>query len=268
MIDSHCHLADSVFEADAAAVVARARDAGLAGALCILDLGDPEEHQRAEALAGQWPALDFSMGVHPHHAAAWADRLDEMETSLDRLVAGRSRARAVGEIGLNYHYDFAPRAAQRDVFARQAAFALERDLPVVIHAREADDDTLAVVREVGGGRLRGVLHCFTGGLGFAEQALALGLHVSLAGIVTFPKALALHEVARFIPDDRVLVETDSPFLAPVPHRGKRNEPAWVRQVAARLADLRGQSWQRIAEITTANYERLFWKSTTSIAERC
>lgn len=268
MIDSHCHLADAVFESDVIAVMARARDAGLTGALCILDLGDSQEQQRADGLVPHWPSLDFSIGVHPHHAGQWAGRLDEMETLLDGARAGRPRLCAVGEIGLDYHYDLAPRPAQREVFARQAAFALSRNLPVVIHAREADEDTLAVVRDVGGGRLRGVLHCFTGEAAFAEQALALGLHVSLAGIVTFPRALALHEVARLIPDDRVLVETDSPFLAPVPHRGKRNEPAWVTQVAERLAGLRGQSCQRIAEITTANYERLFRKSTDSIAERC
>lgn len=267
MIDSHCHLADTVFADDVTDVIARARAAGVHGALCILDLGDAGERQRAQALASAWRPLRFSIGVHPHQAGAWAERVTEIHPGLADALATQPHVCAIGEIGLDYHYDFAPRAVQRDVFARQAAFALDHDLPIVIHAREADDDAVAVIREVGGGRLRGVMHCFTGSLAFAERVLELGLHVSLAGIVTFPKAIELHAVARAIPDDRLLVETDSPFLAPVPHRGKRNEPAWVPLVAERLAGLRGASKQRVAEATTANYVRLFRVPEEEIAER-
>jgi TatD DNase family protein len=257
MIDSHCHLADDVFAADAAAVVARATGAGVTGALCILDAGSPVERERASELAGLWPALRFAVGVHPHQAGAWAERVDVGIETVRSAAEGRSDVRAVGEIGLDYHYDFAPRALQRDIFARQIALAVTMDMPVVIHAREADEDVLAVLREAGGGRVRGVMHCFTGPVDFARRVLDEGLYVSLAGIVTFPKAEALREVARLVPPDRLLLETDSPFLAPVPYRGTRNEPARVAVVAARVATERGLSQAALVEQTTKNFERLF-----------
>jgi TatD DNase family protein len=165
-------------------------------------------------------------------------------------------ARAVGEIGLDYHYDFSPRDLQQRVFRVQLQLARERALPVVLHTREAEDDTIGIIREEGGGRLRGVLHCFTGTPLLARRALDLGFHISLAGIVTFPAAAGLRETAKVVPLDR-LTETDSPFLAPVPHRGKRNEPALVAAVVAALAADRGIPAEDLAARTTDNYRALF-----------
>jgi TatD DNase family protein len=255
MIDSHCHLADEAFVKDAGEVVSRAREAGLAGALCVLDAGSDEEAARARHLEAAWPGLRFTVGVHPHHAARFA-----LPGSADAAVRARLdavRPCAIGEIGLDYHYDFAPRDVQHAVFAEQLTLALVVDLPVVIHAREADEDVARMVAEVGRGGSRGVFHCFTGDVSFARTALDLGFHVSLAGIVTFPKAGSLRDVARFVPDDRLLIETDSPYLAPVPHRGKRNEPAWVTRVADTVAEVRGTTREAIAALTTENFERLF-----------
>ena len=255
MIDSHCHLADDAFVKDASGVVSRARAAGLTGALCILDAGNDEEVARGLRLRSEWPELRFTVGVHPHHAARFA-----APGAAGAAVRGRLNAVcpcAIGEIGLDYHYDFAPREVQQAVFAEQLTLALAIDLPVVIHAREADDDVARLVAEVGRGGSRGVFHCFTGDVRFARAALDLGFHVSLAGIVTFPRADSLREVARFVPDDRLLIETDSPYLAPVPHRGKRNEPAWVTRVAETIAAVRGTTREAVVALTTGNFERLF-----------
>jgi TatD DNase family protein len=238
MIDSHCHLADEKFVTDLDAVVARARAAGVMSALCILSTTEPEEHERARAVAAAWPAVRFSVGVHPHRAGLYAARPAESAVETAGVVDAFG-AVAIGEIGLDYHYDFAPRDVQHGVFAAHVALAVERDLPVVIHAREALDDTYAVLREAGGGLVRAVMHCFTGTLDEARRALDLGFLVSFGGILTFPKAEALREVGRFVPIDRVLVETDAPFLAPVPHRGKRNEPAWVAETMRQLSTLHG-----------------------------
>ncbi len=257
MIDSHCHLADDAFVPDLEATVARAVAAGVTGALCIVDAANPVERSRAAALEGLWEAVRFGVGIHPHQAGQWAGRTDAALDTVRAALAERPAARAVGETGLDFHYDFAPRDVQEALFAAQVALALERDLPVVVHAREADDAALAVLREAGQGRVRGVMHCFTGDLAFARRALDLGLHISLAGIVTFPKADALREVARFVPADRLLAETDSPYLAPVPHRGNRNEPAWVTTVVARLADARGLAAPELTAQMTDNYRRLF-----------
>ena len=255
MIDSHCHLADEAFVKDASEVVVRARAAGVRGALCILDAGNDEEVARALRLRGEWPGLRFAVGVHPHHAARFAE-----PGAAEAAVRGRLDVAcpcAVGEIGLDYHYDFAPRDVQQAVLAEQLTLALAIDLPVVIHAREADEDVARMVADVGRGGSRGVFHCFTGDVGFARTVLDLGFHVSLAGIVTFPRADSLRDVARFVPDDRLLIETDSPYLAPVPHRGKRNEPAWVTRVAETLAEVRGTTREAVAALTTGNFERLF-----------
>jgi len=166
-------------------------------------------------------------------------------------------ARAVGEIGLDYHYDFSPRDVQHAVFRAQVRLARELQRPVVIHTREADEDTIAILREEGGGEVRGVLHCFTGDAALADAGLALGFFVSLAGIITFPKAEALRQTVRRVPLDRLLTETDSPFLAPVPYRGKRNEPAYVARVVAALADMRGIPAGELSARTAANFHRLF-----------
>jgi TatD DNase family protein len=177
----------------------------------------------------------------------------------DRLiraaVAAQPQVSAVGEIGLDYHYDFSPADVQRDVFVEQLATARALGMPVVIHTREADDDTFDLLAREGRG-LAGIFHCFTGGIERARRALDLGFHLSLAGILTFPKAADLREVAAFVPADRLLVETDSPFLAPVPHRGKRNEPAWVARVVDTIAEIRGTSSGEISRVTTANFLQL------------
>ncbi len=255
MIDTHCHLADEVFAGDLDAVVDRARAAGLTGAICILAAGDPAEARRADRVRVVWPSAAFAVGVHPHQAHQCAGQPGRAESWIDE-GASKGRVCAIGEIGLDYHYDFSPRDVQQTVFAEQLAAARQRQLPVVIHTREADADTFAMLAADGAG-IDGVFHCFTGGVDRARRALDLGFYLSLAGIVTFPKATDLHEVAAFVPTDRLLIETDSPFLAPVPFRGKRNEPAWVAGVADRVAALRGVRREMLVEQTTANALQLF-----------
>jgi TatD DNase family protein len=256
MIDSHCHLADEAFVSDLDAVLARAQDAGVTAALCILSAGDEEEAGRARAVRGRWSGIAFATGVHPHQAAAFDGRPADAAT-VTREYAEQFGARAIGEIGLDYHYDFSPRGIQREVFAVQVALALELGRPVIIHTREATDDTFGILRDAGQGVLNGVFHCFTGNDEMARRALDLGFHVSFAGIVTFPKAEPLRQAARSIPSDRLLIETDSPYLAPIPFRGKRNEPAYVARVLDALAKVRSESRLELDAGTTRNFERLF-----------
>ena len=257
MIDSHCHLADEKFAADLDAVVDRARTAGVERALVILEGGNAAEAAQADRLAALWPETRVSVGVHPHQAREFADDPSRATATVRAQIGSTPSARAVGEIGLDYHYDFSPREAQHAVFRGQVRLACELDLPLVIHTREADEDTIRILREEGGGRLRGVLHCFTGGPSLADAGLALGFYISLAGIITFPKAAELRETVRRVPTDRLLTETDSPFLAPVPHRGKRNEPAHVSQVLGTLAELHGVERAEMDRCTTANFHTLF-----------
>lgn len=254
MIDSHCHLADEAFEADLDAAITRARDAGVTGALCILAAGDVPEAARARTVKQKWDAVRFATGVHPHSAGAFEGRADQAAATTQAHAAAFD-AVAVGEIGLDYHYDFAPRAVQRAVFAMQLVIAQELDKPVIIHTREATDDTFAVIEDVGA--VRGVFHCFTGDAAMARRALDAGFYLSFAGIVSFPKAESLREAARLVPADRLLIETDSPYLAPVPHRGKRNEPAYVARVLDALAAARGEPPAELAEQTSRNFARLF-----------
>jgi TatD DNase family protein len=257
MIDSHCHLADEAFAPDLEAVVDRARAAGLTHALVILAAGDAREAGQAARLAALWTGVQFSVGVHPHQAADFAERVPAIAETIEAARAAVGRVRAVGEIGLDYHYDFAPRDVQRQVFEAQVAYAVDRDLPVVIHTREATADTFGVLRDAGRRRARGVFHCFTGDEAMARAALDLGFHLSFAGIVTFPKAGELRAIAAWVPADRFLIETDSPFLAPVPFRGKRNEPAWVARVAEVVAEARGTTATAIAAQALANFSGLF-----------
>jgi TatD DNase family protein len=251
-VDSHCHLADDAFQDDLAEVVARAQAAGIARALCILSADEPDEVARAEAVAGAWPAVSFAAAIHPHRSGPYGGRADEAARVTEAAVRAAG-AVAVGEIGLDYHYDFSPPAVQRDVFAAQASLAVALGLPVVIHTREATDDTLAVLRETGAGA-RGVMHCFTGTVDEARRALDLGMFISIAGIVTFAKAESLREVARFVPPDRLLVETDAPFLAPVPHRGTRNEPAFVVRTLAAVAAARGLDVDAAGALVRRNFD--------------
>ena len=261
MIDSHCHLADEVFAGDLDAVVDRARDAGLERALTILAAGDDKEEAQANRLLSLWPDVRLAIGVHPHAAGGFAAAPDEAAIRVRQQVTRTPAARAVGEIGLDYHYDFAPPTVQQQVFRAQVSLARELDLPVIIHTREADEDTLRILSEEGTapgrGRLRGVLHCFTGGPSLARAGLDLGFYISLSGIITFPKAGELRETVRSVPLDRVLIETDSPFLAPVPYRGKRNEPAYVARVAQTLGDMHGISADDVRRQTAANFHALF-----------
>ncbi|HKB08994.1 MAG TPA: TatD family hydrolase, partial [Vicinamibacterales bacterium] len=199
MIDSHCHLADATFTADLDAVVDRAQQAGLERALVILEGGNEDEAAQAVRLEQLWPAVRFAVGVHPHQAHQFAADPDRATAVVREQLAGTPAARAVGEIGLDYHYDFSPRDVQQAVFRGQVRLARELSLPVVIHTREADDDTLAILRDEGGGEVRGVLHCFTGGPSLADAGLALGFYISLAGIVTFPRAEELRTTIRRVP---------------------------------------------------------------------
>jgi len=257
VIDSHCHLADETFAQDLDDVVRRARDAGLERAMVILEAGNAKEAAQALRLDALWPELRFSIGVHPHQAHQYAADPDRAAAVVREQWTATPSARAVGEIGLDYHYDFSPRDVQQAVFRAQLRLARELDRPVVIHTREADDDTVAMLREEGGGQLRGVLHCFTGGAALADSGLDLGFYISLAGIITFPKAEELRQTVRRVPLDRLLTETDSPFLAPVPYRGKRNEPAHVARVVDALAALHGKPAADLARQTAANFHTLF-----------
>jgi TatD DNase family protein len=257
VIDSHCHLADDTYKTDLVEVVGRARDAGVERALVILEAGNAGEVAQATRLEALWPEVRFAVGVHPHQAHQFAENPGGVETIVRAQIAASPLARAVGEIGLDYHYDFSPRDVQHGVLRAQVRLARELDWPVVIHTREADEDTIAILREEGGGELRGVLHCFTGTPALAEAGLTLGFYISLAGIITFPKAEALRETVRAVPVERLLTETDSPFLAPAPYRGKRNEPAYVARVVETLAGLHGIDPAAMAARTTANFHSLF-----------
>lgn len=257
MIDSHCHLAGEEFQDDLTAVVERARAAGVNGALVIVAADDDAEDGRASIVTDAWDGVRLSVGVHPHAAGHFADDPERAVQLVAQRLDGRGASRAIGEIGLDYHYDFAPRDVQQAVFRAQLGLARRRRLPIVIHTREAEEDTFRILSEASAGDSGGVFHCFTGDRAMARRALDLGFHISLAGIVTFPRATELHEVAAMVPLDRLLIETDSPFLAPVPHRGTRNEPARVVHVAEAIAALRGTRAADIAAATGENFVRLF-----------
>lgn len=257
MTDSHCHIAGEEFIADLDAVVARAKEAGVSRALVILAAEDDEEIARAATVLAAWPECRLAVGVHPHHAKVFADDPQAAAGKVAERLDTLPEARAIGEIGLDYHYDFSPRDVQHAVFRAQIQLALSRDLPIVIHTREAEADTLRIITEEGKGRLRGVFHCFTGDADAAARALATGFMLSIPGVVTFPKGDALRQAAAGLPGDRLLVETDSPYLAPVPFRGKRNEPARVAAVVEQLAVVRGVSAAAIGEATDRNFEQLF-----------
>jgi TatD DNase family protein len=257
LIDSHCHLADEVFAGDLDLVVARSKAAGIERVLVILEGGNASEEAQARRLEAIWPEVRISVGVHPHQAHAFAGDPAAAAEVVRRQLGATPSARAVGEIGLDYHYDFSPKEVQHDVFRAQVRLAREIDRPVVIHTREADEDTIAILEEEGDGEVRGVLHCFTGTAALARAALGLGLYISVAGIITFPKAEELRNTVQLVPIDRLLTETDSPFLAPVPFRGKRNEPAHVARVVEQLATLHGVAPREMAERTAANFHTLF-----------
>jgi TatD DNase family protein len=265
MIDAHAHIAEETYDEDRCEMLSRA---ALAGVDTVLVIGyDAPSSRRAidvvreigasaggAAAAEGKPAGDVRLyataGVAPHHVVETTDEdLDDV-----RALLTETGVVAVGEIGLDYHYDMPP-ARQRDLFARQLRWAVESDLPVVIHSREAEDDVIGMLREQGCSR--GVIHCFTEGPKMAEAAVDLGFYVSFAGIVTFKSAQDLRDIAASVPLERILVETDSPYLAPVPHRGKRNEPAFVVEVAKTIAALHETSYEEVERITSENVRRLF-----------
>jgi TatD DNase family protein len=256
-VDSHCHLADAAFMTDLDEVIARARQAGVERVLVILEAGNDQEAAQARRVEALWPSSRVAIGVHPHIAHHYEARAQEVVDVVRRQSAATSSTRAIGEVGLDYHYDFSPRPLQQEVFRAQARLARELEKPVVVHTREADEDTLSILREEGGGVLQGVLHCFTGTATMARAALDLGFYISFAGIVTFPKATELREAARMVPLDRLLTETDSPFLAPVPHRGQRNEPAHVMRVVEALAAIHKVTVEELAARTAGNFHSLF-----------
>ncbi len=256
LVDSHCHLTGSYLGEDQLeAVLDRARGAGVSGLVavgCNLD-----DSRLVLALARRAPQVRASLGVHPHDAITWDARSGE---ALEALLAA-PEVLFVGETGLDWHYDLSPRDTQEAVFRAQIRLAAKVGKPLMIHTREAPAATLAILREEGA--TRGIIHCFSEDLAFARDALDLGFHLSFSGIVTFRNAQAIREVAGWAPLDRILVETDAPYLAPVPHRGKPNEPAHVTFVAAQVAALRGLTPERLAEITTGNLEALCGWSPSS-----
>jgi TatD DNase family protein len=257
VIDSHCHIAGPEFAGDLPAVIERAKQANLVHALVILAADDEPEIEQGRTVAEQWEAVRFSIGVHPHAAGKFASNPAGAARRVDDVMNAQPLTRGLGEIGLDYHYDFAPREVQQQVFREQIRLAKRRRLPIVIHTREAEADTFRILDEESASDTGGVFHCFTGDRAMAQRALDIGFHISLAGIVTFPRAQELKEVARMVPLDRLLIETDSPFLAPVPNRGKRNEPANVVRVAETIAELRGTGPDDIGRAARANFEQLF-----------
>ncbi|MEP7002194.1 MAG: TatD family hydrolase [bacterium] len=250
-IDSHAHLADPAFDGDREDVIGRARQTGAAAIVCIGE--SIASARRAALIADANPGFCYyTAGVHPHDAADF----DIERDSADIRTLVQTGAVAIGECGLDYHYDHSPRERQRAAFGAQLTLARELDRPVVVHTREAEDDTRAMVREAASAGVRGVLHCYTGSIELAEIALEGGWYVSFSGIITFKKWTD-EALLRMIPDDRLLAESDSPYLAPVPHRGKRNEPAWVSFTVARLAASRTVDVPTLGALTVENARRLF-----------
>ena len=257
LVDSHCHLDFAEFEAERGAVIARARAAGIGAMLTINTRLD--EFAAVRAIAEADPDIWCSVGVHPHEAA------DHAGLAADELaqLAAHPKVVGIGETGLDFHYDLSPRPSQEQVFRTHVAASRATGLPLVIHARAADADIARILAEER--PPPGVLHCFTGGRALAEAALDHGFFVSLSGIVTFKNADGLRAIVRDLPLDRLLVETDSPYLAPVPHRGRRNEPAFVAATAAAVAALKGVAPAALAAATTANFFRLFRKAKAPAA---
>ena len=256
MVDSHCHLADDAFAVDHEEVINRARAVGISSGLCILEAGDEGQSTRANKLIEVWPELRFAVGVHPHHAGNFSERPEAAADLLRESVHGNEATRAIGEIGLDYHYDLSAREIQKQVFRAQIRLARELGLPIVIHTREAEEDTFDVLRDEGEGQLSGIFHCFTGDVKMAREVLDLGFHLSFSGIVTFPRSTEIRETAKMVPANRLLVETDCPYLAPAPYRGKRNEPAWVAYVVGTLAEVRCEAAESVASNTEHTFMTL------------
>lgn len=251
-VDTHAHVNDAQFDADRDAVLARAREAGVTR---IVTIGyNRATIPSALALADRHEALYAAIGWHPHDAAACAE---EDLAWVERLAREHGKVVAIGEIGLDYYRDWAPRDAQRAMFRQQLALARRLGLPVILHCRDAYADVLEVLRDEGAGEIGGVMHCFTADWETAKAFLDLGFYLGIGGVVTFKTGAAVREVVQKAPLDRLLLETDCPYLAPVPHRGKRNEPAYLRHTAEVVAEVRGMAVEDVAAATTENAMRLF-----------
>ncbi|HEX7332624.1 MAG TPA: TatD family hydrolase [Pyrinomonadaceae bacterium] len=254
-IDSHAHIDGPEFDADREAVIKRAEDAGVSVILNVIS-GDLQSGalERAVELGRKHTNIYTAIGVHPHDARHYNDEVEEKIKTLVRS----EHVIAWGEIGLDFHYDNSPRDVQVEVFKRQLRAARECDLPVVIHTREAESETIEILRsEYGGTERGGIFHCFSGSMELAQQALELGFMISFSGIITFKKADALREVATHVPLARMLIETDCPYLSPIPHRGKRNEPAYVVEVARCLGELYDVELEAMGSLTSDNFRRFF-----------
>lgn len=263
LVDSHCHLDFPDFQAERDAVVQRARDMGVGLMLTICT--HVSRFDQVHGIAMAYPDVFCTLGVHPHHAEP-----ETPHSGVEALLklAKRPKVVGIGETGLDYYYDQSPRDVQQDSFRRHLRVCRETDLPVIVHTRDSEEDTIRILREEGAGQpggVRGLLHCFSGSRQLAEQALELGFHISFSGILTFKKSEELRAVARIVPMDRLMVETDAPYLAPVPMRGKRNEPAFTVHTAEVLADVKSVSYADIAASTTSNFLRLFNKVPESAA---
>ncbi|MCF6343935.1 MAG: TatD family hydrolase [Devosiaceae bacterium] len=254
LIDSHCHLDFDALSCDIDGVLARMSGAGVGA--CVTISTRIKQFDKIIAIAEKYDNVYCSVGTHPHNAH------EELDIELSEIIelSKHKKCVAIGEVGLDYHYDNSPREAQREGFLRHIAAARETKLPLIIHSRSADDDMIEILQsEMGKGAFPFILHCFSSGKKLAEVGLELGGYLSFSGILTFKNANEIHQVAQSAPMDRLLVETDAPYLAPVPHRGKSNEPAYVRHTAEHLANLRNVSLEEISKITTNNFTRLFKK---------
>ena len=254
-IDSHAHIDGPEFDADRDQIIERAQSAGVS---VILNVGTGNPHagvfERAIEVGKKYDSVYTAIGTHPHDARFYDD---QAEQKIKALVQNE-RALAWGEIGLDFHYDNSPRDVQVEVFKKQLRAARECDLPVVIHTREAESETIEILKsDYAGAERRGVFHCFSGSKELAQRAIELGFMISFSGIVTFKKAEALRDVAREVPLERLLIETDCPLLTPIPYRGKRNEPAYVVEVARCLAGIHGVEIEEIGRITTQNFTSFF-----------
>jgi TatD DNase family protein len=251
LIDTHAHLDDARFDGDRDAMIARAREAGVEH---LVTIGcDLTTSRAAVELADRYPFVYATVGVHPHEAKqigdSWYDDL--------RRLAQHKKVVAYGEIGLDYHYNHSPPKLQRERFREQITLARDLRLPIVVHTREAQDDTITVLKEENAADVGGVFHCFSGDARLAKDALDLGFLLSFSGVITFQNATMLRDIVKTVPMDRILVETDSPYLTPAPHRGKRNEPAHVRLVAEKIAAIQGMTADQVAELTSQNARRVF-----------
>jgi TatD DNase family protein len=254
LVDSHCHLDFPDFAPELDAVVARAQAAGVGHMVTICTR--VRRHAQVLAVAERFPNITCSVGTHPHHAH------EELDITVEDLIASTRHPKvvALGEAGLDYHYDNSPRDAQEQGFRTHIAAARATQLPLVIHTREADDDCARILEdEMGKGAFPAVLHCYTGGPELARRAVGLGCYIGFTGIATFKNSAALRAIAAELPADRFLAETDAPYLAPLPYRGKRNEPSYVVEVAKVLAEVRGVSFEDISRQTTENFFKLFGK---------